>query len=156
MSKKKEYKGERRGDVHLAEQSLFAANGINDDELVEILDYQIDPESAVLWCQRQDARKFKREKCVQKGALIFSLPVEGEEKPRYFALEVIKQERPEDRQVIRKRVIKALVAHIATLIEIESIDDANGAIFKLEDEILEIVREILRDALRDKESKKSA
>ena len=154
-----EYKGQRKGDIELAKQSLFSESGVNDDELVEILNYEIAPEAAILWCQRQDARKFKREQSVKNGALIFSIPVEGEEKPRYFALDVIKQNRPTDKKLLRKRSIRSLENSISLLVEIEMVEDAQGMLFStedLEDELIQIVREMLRDAVSRKDMKRSA
>ena len=159
MSRETEYKGKRNGNLELAEQSLFSENGVNDDELAEMLDYEISEKAAVLWCRRQDARKFKREQSVKKGAFIFSIPVEGEEKPRYFALEVIKQNRPKDKQILRRRSMRSLENNINLLVEVALVEDAQGTLFDLEDlesELIQIVREMLRNAVNRKGVKKIA
>jgi hypothetical protein len=156
LSKRNEYGGKRVGDVILAERMLFSQDGVNDDELAETLDYQIEPESAVLWCRRQDARAFKHERCSRKGALVFSLPVEGEEKPRYYEISVIKRNRPADKQLLRKRALRSIKRQISAFIEIEYMGDTQRAIFNASDEIVEIVREMLAAAIQEKFSKKSA
>jgi hypothetical protein len=144
------------GDIEKAGEMLFAPTGISDDELADILDYEIDGESAVLWCRRQDARKFKREKCAQTGTLVFSLSIRGSEKPRYFELSVIKKNLPEERQRLRKRVLRALARQIKTLSVLELSDSSRLNITSVEDEILEIVREMFAEALRGGLSEKSA
>jgi hypothetical protein len=129
---------------------FFSEDGANDDELAEVLDFQIDGEDAVLWCRRQDARRFKREQCGKTGARIFSVPVEGEEKPRYLELSIIRKNRPAGVALIRRRVLRTLSTQIKMLVEIESIGSGNRVLFGMEDEISEIVREMLAAAVREK------
>jgi hypothetical protein len=129
---------------------LFSPDGVNDDELAEILDYRIDGEEAILWCRRQDARKFKQEKCSRTGALIFSLPMEGEDKPRYYEISIINKTRPNDRYKLRKRILKLLARQIKTLVELESNNSSRLDLFPMEDEIFEIVREMLAVAVKEK------
>ena len=146
MSRDRGYGGTRRGDTALAGKMLFSPDGVTDDELAETLDFDIDGESAVLWCRRQDARKFKRERCAQSGALIFSLTKEGEEKPRYIELTNIP---PDDMPRLRQRMVRSLAREVKALFALESNDRSRLGFIPVEDEILETVREMMAAAKSD-------